>query len=339
MVSVLPSVATLEPAGTPEPLISVEGLTTRFETAAGPIMPSRDISFSIAPGEAVALVGESGSGKSVTGRAVLALLEPRKAIVAGKVIFKGENLLSLDAETLRRKRAQELAMIFQDPMAALNPVLTIGEQITRIHARHANPGMDSRKAAIDVLKRVGITDAEARMRQYPHQFSGGMQQRVMIAMALVCKPEFIVADEPTTALDVSIEAQVIALLNELRREMNMAMLFISHNLALVSQICDRVIVMYGGQIVEVADASTLFEKPRHPYTKGLIASIPRGNRRTNPLKSIGGEPPNLAQMPPGCPFQARCAWSVPACTQQQSLRSIGADGRVACHRAEELANV
>ncbi|WP_158515756.1 ABC transporter ATP-binding protein [Pararhizobium polonicum] len=320
-------------------MIEVRNLSTRFKTSVGEVWPSREVSFHIGAGRSLALVGESGSGKSVTARAITRLLEPADAVTGGSVTFHGRDLLAMPAAELQRLRAKEIAMIFQDPAAALNPVLTIGTQIMRIHRQHGLPG-DARAAAVELLDRVGVPEPGKRLAQYPHQFSGGMKQRVMIAMALIARPSFVVADEPTTALDVTVEAQVIALLRELQQEMGMSMLFISHNLSLVSRICDDVAVMYAGHLVEKASTQKLFQHPMHPYSRALLSSIPRGNKKTHPLRPVRGEPPNLARLPAGCPFRARCDRVVDACSQPQPLVTLSCGTQVACHVAvKEAAHV
>lgn len=317
-------------------LLEVHRLSTRFETSAGPIWPSRDVSFKLEAGKSLALVGESGSGKSVTARAVTRLLEPESAVVGGSVLLDNRDILGMTREAIRKLRSREIAMIFQDPGAALNPVMTIGDQLMRVHRMHNGDG-DPRTSAIALLDRVGVPEAASRLGQYPHQFSGGMKQRVMIAMALICAPSFVVADEPTTALDVTVEAQVIALLADLQREMGMAMLFISHNLQLVARICDDVAVMYAGHVVETASAKRLFERPHHPYSRALLSSIPSGNKKSHPLVPVRGEPPDLARLPPGCPFQARCDRVVAACASPQVLTELSDGSSVACHVAAEEA--
>jgi len=316
------------------PLFQVRGLVTRFRTEAGEIFPSRGVSFQIHAGEVLGLVGESGSGKSVTARASIRLQQPESATLAGELLYRGQDLRGLDGESLRRLRAQEIAMVVQDPAAALNPVLTIGAQLTRIHRLHGGSAAEAERVALDLLQRMRIAEPESRLAAYPHQLSGGMRRRVLIALALMCRPKLLIADEPTTALDVTVEAEILALLDELRREMGMAMLVISHNLSVIGRMCDRVAVMYAGRIVEEAPTRELLAAPRHPYTRALLASVPRGSKEDGPLPAIPGEPPDLARLPPGCPFQARCPEVGPACTATQALRLIAPGRAAACWRAE-----
>ncbi len=317
----------------PEPLFEVRDLRTRFMTDAGPIHPSAGISFQVAAGEVLGIVGESGSGKSVTARASIRLQQPESATIGGELLFRGQDLRRLDAEALRRLRARGIAMVVQDPAAALNPVMTIGAQLTRIHRLHGGSAADARAAALALLERMRIADAASRLDAYPHQLSGGMRQRVLIALALICRPALLIADEPTTALDVTVEADILALLEELRREMGMAMLMISHNLSVIGRICDRVAVMYAGRIMEEGPTRTLLSAPRHPYTRALLASVPRGSKADGPLPAIPGEPPDLARLPPGCPFQARCPDAAPACAEPQPMLALAPGHAAACWRA------
>ena len=321
-------------------LLEVKGLTTRFNTEEGEVFPTRDVSFSVEPGEVVGLVGESGSGKSVTSRAILQLVEPASAVRGGEILFKNRNLRNLSTAALRQMRATEIAMIFQDPMTSLNPVLTVGEQLTRVFATHHQAGgtrraiaAKAREQAVELLTRVGIPDPAYRLDQYPHEFSGGMRQRVLIAMALMCNPQLLIADEPTTALDVTVERQVLQLIRSLQREFGMSVIFITHNLGVVAQLCDRVMVMYAGRIVEKAPTRDLFRSPQHPYTQALLRSHPYGRKNVNQLEPIRGEPPNLAKLPAGCPFQERCPLAVETCRTEQALRPIAKDRFVACHKA------
>ncbi len=317
----------------PEALLEVRGLRTRFMTEAGPIHPSADVSFQVAAGEVLGIVGESGSGKSVTARASVRLQQPESATIGGALLFRGRDLRGLDREALRSLRAREIAMVVQDPAAALNPVMTIGAQLTRVHRLHGGSAAAAREAALTLLGRLRIADAESRLLAYPHQLSGGMRQRVLIALALICRPALLIADEPTTALDVTVEADILALLDELRREMGLAMLMISHNLSVIGRICDRVAVMYAGRILEEGPTARLLAAPRHPYTQALLASVPRGSKADGPLPAIPGEPPDLARLPPGCPFQPRCAGAAPECAAPQPLAVVAPGHRAACWRA------
>jgi oligopeptide/dipeptide ABC transporter ATP-binding protein len=318
----------------PEMLFEVRDLVTRFRSEGGEIRPSRGVSFHIAAGEVLGLVGESGSGKSVTARASVRLQQPESATIGGELLFRGQDLRKLDAEALRALRAKQIAMVVQDPAAALNPVMTIGDQLTRIHRLHGGTEEAAREAALVLLRRMRIAEPESRLAAYPHQLSGGMRQRVLIALALICRPSLLIADEPTTALDVTVEAEILALLDELRRELGMAMLMISHNLSVIGRICDRVAVMYAGRIMEEGPTQALLTSPRHPYTRALLASVPRGTKADGPLPAIPGEPPDLARLPPGCPFQARCPGAEARCTEDQPLRELAPGRKAACWRAE-----
>jgi oligopeptide transport system ATP-binding protein len=295
-----------------EPLLSVEDLHVRFWTRRGTVHAVNGISFDIAPGETLGIVGESGCGKSVTSLAILGLLSRNGRVESGRAVFQGRDLVSQTDRTLRSVRGKEIAMIFQDPMTSLNPVLTIGRQIREALETHF--GMDRKEAertAAEALDRVGIPSAKARIRDYPHQFSGGMRQRAMIAMALACKPKLLIADEPTTALDVTIQAQILDLLRALVAEENAALILITHDLGVVAGMCERVNVMYAGMFMETGSAERLFGTPRHPYTLGLLQSVPRldAARRAR-LHPIEGSPPNMLQPPQACPFQPRCRFEV-----------------------------
>jgi len=289
------------------------------------------VSFSLAPRETLALVGESGCGKSVTAMSVMGLIRPPVGRVAsGQVVLEGRDIAGLAEPALERLRGARMAMIFQEPMTALNPVMTVGDQVAEALVIHE--GL-SRGAALErarlLFEEVKIPSAATRLRDYPHQFSGGMRQRVMIAIALACEPAVLLADEPTTALDVTIQAQVLGLLADAQQARGMAMLFITHNLGVVAQIADRVAVMYAGQVVEEGRVAEIFAHPAHPYTRALFAAIPRG---ALPLVAISGRVPALDAMPPGCRFQARCPLAGPGCEAPQALRDLGAQ-RVRCHRA------
>ncbi len=294
------------------PLLSVEDLHVRFSTRRGTVHAVNGISFDIAPGETLGIVGESGCGKSVTSLAVLGLLARNGRIESGKALFEEKDLIRQSDRALRRIRGRQIAMIFQDPMTSLNPVLTIGRQIREALETHF--GMDRKAAyrrAAELIDRVGIPSAEARIRDYPHQFSGGMRQRAMIAMALACEPKLLIADEPTTALDVTIQAQILNLLRELVAEEDAALILITHDLGVVAGMCERVNVMYAGLFVETGSADQLFGSPRHPYTLGLLESVPRldAARRAR-LQPIEGAPRNMLSAPTACPFQPRCRYEV-----------------------------
>ena len=299
------------------PLLDIRNLTVRFPGATGPITAVRDVSFSIDRGGALGLVGESGSGKSVTSLAVMRLLVPQ-AIATGEIFFEGRDLLALSPDEMQQVRGERMSMIFQEPMTALNPVMRVGEQVAEAVLAHARSGRASRveawQRALDALRDVGIPDHERRARDYPHQLSGGQRQRVMIAMAIVNRPQLLIADEPTTALDVTIQAQILELLAELRTKFGLAMLFISHDLAVVSQVSDRIAVMYGGSIVEMGPAHSVFHSPAHPYTRGLLASVPTlRTDRSKPLRTIDGSVPPANDLPPGCAFEPRCDLRIDAC--------------------------
>ncbi|HEX5504362.1 MAG TPA: ABC transporter ATP-binding protein [Thermomicrobiales bacterium] len=324
------------PSRQPEPppaLLRVQGLTTRFFTDDGVVHAVEDVSFAVHPGEVLGLVGESGCGKSVTGLSIMRLIpHPPGRIVAGAIEFRGENLLELNDEEMRQLRGNHLSMVFQDPMTAFNPVLSIGKQICEVLELHEGlSGHAARRRAIDLLKMVGIPAAERRIKDYPHQFSGGMRQRAMIAMALACKPELIIADEPTTGLDVTIQAQILDLLRVLREETGAAIIMITHDMGVVAGMCDRVIVMYAGRVVEEASVYELFADPRHPYTIALLGSVPRMDRRRERLEPIGGFPPDLIDARPGCAFAPRCDFAHDTClTTTPRLFNVGEGHTVAC---------
>ena len=317
------------------PLLSVRNLSTEFRTERGIVKAVDDVSFDLVAGETLAIVGESGSGKSVTAMSMLRLIPtPPGRISSGEVMFDGRDLLKLDDREIRAIRGNRIAMIFQEPMSSLNPSLTVGLQIAEpivIHRR--TPWAAAMDKAVELLARVRISDGASRLNSYPHQYSGGMRQRVMIAMALACKPQLIIADEPTTALDVTVQAQILALLKELTREANSAMILITHDLGVVARYADRVVVMYGGRIVETAPARALYKTPNHPYTRGLMASVPRLDGDTaRPLVPIEGQPPDLATLPPGCAFAPRCQQAVDRCrTERPPLVEREPGHFSACH--------
>jgi len=322
-------------------LLEVKNLKTHFETRSGVVRAVDDVSWDVGESETVALVGESGCGKSVSALSIMRLVAgPAGRIVAGQILFKGRDLLRLSEEEMRRVRGREIGMIFQEPMTSLNPVLTIGRQLTEgleIHLGLAPP--EARRRAAELLGMVGIPDPERRLRQYPHQFSGGMRQRMMIAMAVACHPSLILADEPTTALDVTIQAQILELMKDLSRRFGVAMLIITHNLGVVARYADRVNVMYAGRIIERGTARELYANPRHPYTLGLLRSVPRLDEpRRARLDPIEGQPPDLTRLPSGCAFTPRCAFSVARCRVEiPPLRAVNGGGHVsACWEAEKL---
>ena len=315
-------------------LIEVRNLQTQFFTQDGIVHAVNGINYEVAEGETVAIVGESGSGKSVGVMSLIRLIpEPPGKIVNGEVEFDGQDLLQLNEEELRQIRGNRIAMIFQDPMTSLNPVLTIGRQITEALELHLNMNRDeSRSRAIELLELVGIPDAGARLDDYPHQFSGGMRQRVMIAMGLSCNPQLLIADEPTTALDVTIQAQIVDLVTRLQSELGMAIIWITHDLGVVAGLADRVLVMYAGFIVEEGPVDVIYGQPRHPYTLGLLRSIPRLDLgRQKRLIPIEGLPPDLLDPPQSCPFAPRCPFVIDKCLEENPpLMAIGAVRKSAC---------
>ncbi len=316
------------------PLLEVRDLKTYFFTDDGVVKAVDGISYEIEAGETLGLVGESGCGKSVSALSLLRLIpSPPGKIVGGEVLFEGEDLLKVSDDAIRHVRGNRIAMIFQEPMTSLNPVLTISRQLTEALELHLKlDGTAAKQRAIQLLDMVGISEAAARIDDYPHQFSGGMRQRVMIAMALSCNPKLLLADEPTTALDVTIQAQVLEILARLSREFGTAVIIITHNLGVVARYADRVNVMYAGKIIETAAAKTLYANPKHPYTLGLLKSVPRLDQaRKSKLVPIDGVPPDLINMPPGCPFYPRCTYRVDKCAEEMPpLFDIEEGHRAAC---------
>jgi oligopeptide transport system ATP-binding protein len=315
-------------------LLEVNDLRTRFHTPEGTVYAVNGVSFHLDEGETLAVVGESGSGKSVTMMSILGLIaRPPGEISSGSAVYNGADLLQLTEQQLEHVRGKEIGMIFQDPMTSLNPVLTVGRQITeslRTHMGMTAP--QAQRRALELLELVGIPDPKRRLSEYPHQFSGGMRQRAMIAMALACVPSILIADEPTTALDVTIQAQIMELAIRMREQMGMALIWITHDLGVVASIADRVMVMYAGFIVEEAGVDALYDDPRHPYTLALQAALPRHDRRRERyLKSIAGAPPNLLVEPHGCPFAPRCDFTLDRCWEENpSLAPIDPQHRIAC---------
>lgn len=316
-----------------EPLLSVQELRTHFFSSEGTARSVDGVSFDILPSQTVAVVGESGCGKSVTAFSILRLIPtPPGKIVSGQIVFDGRDLLQLSEPEMRRVRGNDISMVFQEPMTSLNPILTIGKQITETILEHRKISKQEAKViAIDMLERVGIPSAEARFDEYPHQLSGGMKQRAMIAMALVCRPKLLIADEPTTALDVTIQSQILDLLNDLRNELDMAILLITHDLGVVAEVADRVVVMYAGKVVETADVIDLFERPMHPYTRALFRSLPSIEGRKESLEVIPGNVPNPLSFPSGCRFRTRCTIARPSCADNvPPLLEVAAQHWVAC---------
>lgn len=320
-------------------LLDVRNLTTSFRTGSGEVTAIEDVSFTLEKGEILGVVGESGSGKSVTALAIMGLLpHPPARILAGRIDFEGQDLLKLPDRSMRHLRGPGIAMVFQEPMTSLNPVFTIGEQIMETIQAHETLSQRARFArAVEMLDKVGIPSASARMTDYPHQLSGGQRQRAMLAMALVCRPRILIADEPTTALDVTIQAQILELLMDLRDELGMAILMITHNMGVIAETADRVMVMYAGRVVEQAPVTRLFDRPLHPYTRGLLSCVPTLDQDQDRLVAIPGSLPEPSNRPPGCRFSARCVHAIPACSQTvPPLQSFESDHQAACIRVREL---
>ena len=317
-------------------LLQVRHLQTHFPTRAGLVRAVDGVSFYLDRGELLGLVGESGCGKSITALSIMRLIAPPGRIVAGEIDFDGQNLLALSDAAMRAIRGNDIAMIFQDPMTSLNPVFTVGEQIAealRLHRKLARAA--ARQAAIEAMKEVAIPDPERRVNDYPHQLSGGMRQRVMIAMALACDPKLLIADEPTTALDVTIQAQILELLNDLRKTRELGVLLITHDLGVVAEVADRVAVMYTGRIVEESPTDELFARPKHPYTEGLLRSVPKLTAehvvKKERLETIEGVVPSPTELPPGCHFAPRCSYRLPRCTEAEiPLYELEGDVQVRC---------
>ena len=317
----------------PDELLAVEDLSVSFSGEAGRVQALRNVTLSVPRGSIVGIVGESGSGKSTLIAAATRFL-PSNAAVQGQVRFDGRDLLALDGRALRALRGRRIAMVFQDPMTSLNPVLSIGRQMVDIQYRDPGSAAAKRARAADLLKHVGIPDAASRLDQYPYEFSGGMRQRIAIAMALLGNPDLLIADEPTTALDVTMEAQIIHLLRLLRREFQSSILFVSHNLGLIAELCDEVTVLYAGEVMESGPVRAIMQRPRHPYTRGLLecdpARIPGSVRE---LPTIGGELPDLTAPPPGCVFAPRCRLAEPVCTMPPPRYDLGGRHMARCHKA------
>ena len=319
-------------------LLKIEDLSVHFFTDRGVVPSVNNINYEILEGETLGLVGESGCGKSVTAHSIIRLIpQPPGKIVNGRVMFKGEDLTKISDHRMREIRGNEIAMIFQEPMTSLNPVFTVGDQIVEAVTLHTEKDDDeARELAIEMLRKVGIPSPEMRIDEYPHQMSGGMKQRVMIAMALSCNPSLLIADEPTTALDVTIQAQILELMAELQQESNMSVLMITHDLAVVAEVCDRVVVMYGSKIVEIARVEELFRNPLHPYTQGLFASIPNVEEDKPRLTPIPGFVPNPMNFPTGCKFNNRCPHSTERCMiEEPTLEEIGEGHLVSCHLVDK----
>ena len=323
------------------PLLEIKNLHTEFRTGAGVVHAVDGVSYTVEQGETVAIVGESGSGKSVGALSILRLIpDPPGRIVRGEVLFAGRDLMQLSDAQMREVRGRDIGMIFQEPMTSLNPVLTIGRQITEtLEQHHQADRAAAHQRAIELLGLVGIADPARRLKQYPHELSGGMRQRVMIAIATACNPKLVIADEPTTALDVTIQAQILELMNGLTRRLNVALIIITHNLGVVARYAKRVNVMYAGRIVESGSATAIYHNPRHPYTMALLRSVPRLDRpRQARLDPVGGQPPDLTRLDEGCAFRPRCGFAVDACGKvRPPLVPVGPAGHVsACLRGHEI---
>ncbi len=321
-------------------LLEIEDLRVQFFTSEGIVRAVDGITYHVDAGETVAIVGESGSGKSVSALSILRLVpDPPGKIMGGKVKFNGEDLLQIDDIAIRRVRGRDIGMVFQEPMTSLNPVLSIGRQLTETLEQHLSSNkVEAHARAIELLGLVGISEPERRLKQYPHHLSGGMRQRVMIAMSLACNPKLIIADEPTTALDVTIQAQILELMKDLTRHMGVALIIITHNLGVVARYADRVNVMYAGRIVESGVAEDIYHRPRHPYTRGLLRSVPRLDQpRGERLEPIFGQPPDMTQLDDGCAFRPRCPFAVGRCEHERpDLEAVGPGHESACWQRDEL---
>ena len=321
-------------------LLDVKNLQTHFFTYDGVVKAVDGVSYELEEGETLGLVGESGCGKSVSALSVLRLIpDPPGKIVNGEILFEGEDILKVNMADMRHIRGAKISMVFQEPMTSLNPVLTIERQLTETLQLHKGFNREmARRESVDLLSKVGIPDPDSRIKQYPHQFSGGMRQRVMIAMALSCNPRLIIADEPTTALDVTIQAQILELMKSLTDETGVALIVITHNLGVVARYADRVNIMYAGKIIERGSAREIYANPRHPYTVGLLKSVPRLDQpRKSKLEPIEGQPPDLVNLPPGCAFRARCRWAIDKCATETPPLMLSSEGHwSACWQSEEL---
>jgi oligopeptide transport system ATP-binding protein len=316
-------------------LLAVNELRISFTTPEGSVTAVNDLNFTVAAGETLGIVGETGAGKSQTAFALMGLLA-KNSQVTGSVQFDGQEILNLSTKERNQIRAKQIAMIFQDPMTSLNPYITIGKQLMEILVHHKGFSRDQAfEESVWMLDAVKIPEARQRMTMYPHEFSGGMRQRVMIAMALLCRPRLLLADEPTTALDVTVQAQIMSLLNELKQAFNTAIILITHDLGVVAGSCDKVLVMYAGSTMEYGSAEAIFYRPTHPYTIGLLNAVPRLDVESHELATIPGDPPNLLRLPTGCPFQPRCPLAEVRCQLTPPLRAMGEEGLCACYHAKE----
>ena len=326
-------------------LLDVQGLRTVFHTRAGEVWAVDGVDVTVERGECLGIVGESGSGKYVTFASVMGLVRSPGRVAEGRILFQGRDLRALSAEEMRKIRGRDIAMTMQDALTALNPALTVGEQLGEVLVAHDTtlpPRGSARRAAIrdrsvEMLRLVGIPSPESRLRQYPHEFSGGMRQRIMIAIALACKPRLLIADEPTTALDVTIQAQVLELITDIRARLGMSVVLITHDLGVVAEHCDRVMVMYAGQVVEQGPTAQVIGDPKHPYTRGLLNSIPRPEMRGQPITPIQGQVPDLIGLPPICRFHSRCPLATDACLRPVAMRPAGPGRRARCILVEDAA--
>lgn len=323
-----------------EKVLEVNNLHVSFKTYGGEVKAVRGVTFDLYKGETLAIVGESGCGKSVTSQSIMRLIpNPPGKIVDGSVLFKGKDLTKLKEPEMRNIRGADISMIFQDPMTALNPTLKIGEQIIEGILQHKSISrQEAKKTALELLNLVGIPDPEERLKHYPHQFSGGMRQRIVIAMALVCQPEVLIADEPTTALDVTIQAQILDLFKDIQKKTGVSIILITHDLGVVAQVADRIAVMYAGKIIEAGSRREIFYQPQHPYTKGLLNSVPRLDLDGADLVPIGGSPPDLFSPPKGCPFTARCSYAMEVCERAYPFKThLSNEHQVDCWLQDERA--
>lgn len=321
------------------PLLEVRDLQVEFRTKVGVAQAINGLNFTLHSGETLAILGESGSGKSVTAQTIMGILDmPPGHIAGGEIRYRGEDLLQMPEEQRRKLRGMDISMIFQDALSSLNPVLPVGWQIAEMFRVHLGFNRkDARARAVEMMQKVGIPAAEKRVWDFPHQFSGGMRQRIMIAMAISLDPDVLIADEPTTALDVTVQAQVMSLLQELQMESRMGLILITHDLGVVADVADKIAVMYSGRVMESADVYTIYARTAHPYTKGLLDSIPRIDAEGEKLKAIPGLPPSLTALPPGCPFSPRCEFATELCREERpELREIAPGHRSACHHAEKI---